>query len=183
MCWHRIKLLILTVTCLDSKRKEERLAKAKVWNQKHSSRKGSRYSFLSLGLNDFRKELSFRRKLSKHMRKIDVKGAIFEAHTEKQQIKNVKWSHSITDAACLSVVFYLYIFSLYYFICSSLEIIKQHKHSNSWKHTSIFQTTFISVPCTSLEAMYSPRLYLQHRLWKGFHHILFSINKSYLWEQ
>lgn len=53
------KLQVLSVTCQDWERKEERLAKATVWDQKQSHTKGSCCSFLS-SVNDSRKETSIR---------------------------------------------------------------------------------------------------------------------------
>lgn len=46
-CWHRIKPGVLNVTRQDCGRKEGRLAKAKVQDQKPSRAKGNCYAFLS----------------------------------------------------------------------------------------------------------------------------------------
>lgn len=46
-CWHRVKPWVLSVTRRDCGRKEGRLAKAKVQDQKPSRAKGNCYSFLS----------------------------------------------------------------------------------------------------------------------------------------
>lgn len=158
------------MTWQDCERKEERLAKAKVWDQKRAHIKGSCYSFLSSALNDSRRETSIRESgLNTRIRLLMLQEKPYFRHSEK---------HSTPK--CLSRFLPFSICSASHWLRVILVIFKQH---HCWGrvltvHIWLYSTSVWLICCVSCVHFKTPHQYLQLSICKGFHHLLFHINKS-----